>query len=166
MKEQPHIIFLVDDDQVFLKALELHLKENVKCNIEIHCYSIGEDCLKELHLGPVLIVLDYYLNSKNPKAANGMEILKKIKDMDPLTEVIVLTREDNMTIALEIMNNGAYNYITKNEIVFKRFQNIIHTVIHQKMVTDILTDADIVAEIPEVSDSFESGISTDSDENP
>ncbi|HNW98413.1 MAG TPA: response regulator [Bacteroidales bacterium] len=139
-KKKTHVIFLVEDDQVFSKTLELHLKEHLKHKIEILTFSSGEDCLKDLHLGPIVIVLDYYLNSKNPKAANGMDILKKIKNIDPITEVIVLTREDNMNIALEIMNNGAFNYIIKNDIVFKRFQNIINTVIHQKKVDDIFKD--------------------------
>jgi two-component system, OmpR family, response regulator len=141
-KQRPYIIFLVDDDQVFLKALEIHLKEHVKYPVDIHTFSDGEECLKYLCLNPLVIVLDYYLNSKNPDAANGIEILKKIKSIDPLTEVIMLTRADNMQIALEIMNNGAFNYITKNEIVFRRFQNIIHAVIHQKMVSDFIIETE------------------------
>jgi len=141
-KQQPYIIFLVDDDPVFVKALELQLKENLKYPVDIHTFSDGEECLKYLCLGPLIVVLDYYLNSKNPDAANGVEIMKKIKNIDPLTEVIMLTRADNMQIALEIMNNGAFNYITKNEIVFKRFQNIIHAVIHQKMVSDFIIETE------------------------
>ena len=146
MKEKAYIIFLVDDDQVFLKALELHLKEHLKYKVEIHTFSNGEDCLKNMRISPLVIVLDYYLDSKNPDAANGIEILKKIKNIDPETEVIMLTREDNMQVALEIMNNGAFNYYTKNDIIFKRFQNIINKIIQQKRVSDIFKDSEYITE--------------------
>ncbi|HSH66475.1 MAG TPA: response regulator, partial [Bacteroidia bacterium] len=53
-------IFLVDDDQMYLKALENEFKKNE--NFEIITYTTGEECLKNLHLNPDVIILDYFLN--------------------------------------------------------------------------------------------------------
>jgi len=126
MKTNPkNIIFLVEDDQVFSKTLELHLKEHLQFRFDIHTFSDGETCLKNLHLKPSIVILDYFLNSHNPLAQNGLEILKKIKNVDPEIEVIMLSVQDKLDVAVNSMRHGAYNYLTKNDVAFFRVQNTI-----------------------------------------
>ena len=82
-------IFLVDDDPMHLQMLKDHLSS--KLSVDITTFSTGEDCLANLDKNPDAIVLDYYLNSVEKNAANGIEILKKIKARNPDTEVVMLS---------------------------------------------------------------------------
>jgi DNA-binding NtrC family response regulator len=127
--QKPYVIFLVDDDQVFAKTLELHLKEHLNIKFEIYTFSSGEDCLSNLEMKPAIVILDYFLNSQNPNAQNGLEILKKIKVLDPEIEVIMLSVQDKIQVAVNSMIYGAYNYLTKNDVAFFRVQNTITNII-------------------------------------
>jgi two-component system, OmpR family, response regulator len=124
-KKKPYVIFLVEDDQVFAKTLELHLKEHLKFKFDIFTFPNGEDCLANLEMKPSIVILDYFLNSQNPKAQNGLEILQKIKKLDPEIEVIMLSVQDKIQVAVNSMIHGAYNYLTKNEVAFFRVENTI-----------------------------------------
>lgn len=53
-------VFLVDDDALYLKTLELQFKALE--NFEIQTFITGEQCIENLHLQPDIIVLDYWLN--------------------------------------------------------------------------------------------------------
>lgn len=117
-------VFLVDDDNIFIKALK-HQLSNGKTNIEIITFPTGEECVQNLHQSPEFIVLDYNLNSNYPDAMDGIQVLKKIKRKAPDTEVIMLSSQDNIEVAMDTLRNGAYDYIIKGESCFIKIQNII-----------------------------------------
>lgn len=117
-------VFLVDDDNMFIKALKHQLSKE-KAPIEISAFPTGEECMQHLHQSPALIVLDYNLNSNYPDAMDGIQVLKKIKCKAPETEVIMLSSQDNIEVAMETLRNGAYDYVTKSEGCFIKIQNII-----------------------------------------
>lgn len=121
-------IFLVDDNEIYLKTLEKHLVENLNFNVNIYSFSNGEDCLKKMHLKPGIVVLDYFLNSKNAKEVNGLEILKKIKLTRPETIVLMLSKQDDVEIATATMKYGAFDYISKSDNAFLRVQNAINNI--------------------------------------
>ena len=61
MKPEDKIkLFLVDDDKVFLKALEIEFSQ--EANFEIRTFATGELCLKDMAHGPDIIILDYHLD--------------------------------------------------------------------------------------------------------
>ena len=74
-------IFLVDDDAVFLKSLEIEFMQHADFIIET--YSTGEICMENLSHNPDIIVLDYHLDGINKAAMNGIETLRKIKNFNP-----------------------------------------------------------------------------------
>ena len=102
-------IFLVEDNEIYLKTLEKYLKENLKFNARIHTFLSGEECLKNMSLKPDIIILDYFLNSTTQEAANGLDILKKIDTTYPNVAVIMLSSQDNIKIATDTMKYGAYD---------------------------------------------------------
>ena len=77
-------IFLVDDDTLFLKALEIEFLKNTDFIIE--CFSTGENCLENLNHNPDVIILDYHLNGIEINAMNGLEALVKIKTYNQETK--------------------------------------------------------------------------------
>lgn len=123
-------VFLVDDDNMFLKMLEDNLStQRAKYKINYKVFSSGEECLNNLQQNPDLIILDYYMDKKNPNAMNGIEVLKKIKQQNPEQQVIMLSGQDKIEVAIETMKHGAFDYVVKNESAFVRSFNVISNVI-------------------------------------
>ena len=72
-------LFLVDDDAVFSKFLEIELLR--RADFAIETYPTGERCVANLSGKPDLIILDYHLANMDKSAMNGMETLDKIKSI-------------------------------------------------------------------------------------
>jgi len=117
------LIFLVDDDPQQLQMLEDHLNDNLK--VKVKKFSTGEQCLQNLDENPNVVILDYYLDSVDKKAQNGIAILKQIKEKLPNTDVIMLSGQDKIDVAIETMKNGAFDYVVKNESSFVRAENAV-----------------------------------------
>lgn len=107
------LIYLVDDDPVFLTLIQSELSTLSK--IRTRAFSSGESCLKQMHKNPSMVVLDYELAEDDSDSMNGVEVLRKIKETNPETEVVMLSGWDDVTIAVASMKFGAYDYVVKNE---------------------------------------------------
>ncbi|MES2286455.1 MAG: response regulator [Bacteroidota bacterium] len=121
MKNQINI-FIVDDNKVFSLALKADI-ENIfsKMSIKVYLFETGEKCMRRfLQVMPEFVILDYYLDSKDTAADNGIKILDWIKKENGETNVIMLTSDDHIDIALESFKHGASDYIVKTETQFKK----------------------------------------------
>ena len=123
-------VFLVDDDPLFLEALRHFLSEGNKTSLNIKTFSTGEACLEQMDENPDIVILDYYLNSSVKKAMNGIAVLKRIKHSHPLVKVVLLSAQDNVEIAMETIEHGAFDYVYKSESAFVRIKNIIMNISH------------------------------------
>jgi two-component system, OmpR family, response regulator len=135
MNDSPKIkLFLVDDDAVFLKLLEIELLKHADFSVEI--YATGELCITHLAHHPDLIVLDYHLNGIDKYALNGIETLDKIKAFNADIPVLMLSSQDNMAIALDCMVHHAFDYMMKNKTTYAQLPQVIATIFnYRKMVT-------------------------------
>jgi DNA-binding NtrC family response regulator len=113
-------VFLVDDDKLFLTSLTHQIKTMFSPETKIQAFTTGEECLKHIQDTPDIVILDYYLNSKFKDAMNGLEVLKRIMNVNPETKVIILSAQEKMEVAVDTVKNGAYDYIVKNDNVFLR----------------------------------------------
>ena len=131
MKNENKIkLFLVDDDAVFLKLLDIEFKLHVDFNIET--YATGELCIENLFHNPDIIILDYLLNGIDQNAINGIETLDKIKAYNPDIPVIMLSAQDKIEVAVNCMHHRAFDYVVKSETAFVRLQKIITTIFRYK----------------------------------
>lgn len=134
MTEQTNKIklFLVDDDAVFLKSLEIEFLQHADFDVET--YSSGELCMKHLSNNPDVIILDYHLDGIDKNAMNGLETLIQIKALHPKIPVVILSSQDKIDVAVNCMHHKAFDYVMKSETAFMRLQKIIETIFHyQKM---------------------------------
>ncbi|MBP8782520.1 MAG: response regulator [Paludibacteraceae bacterium] len=92
----------------------------------------GEICLKSLSHNPDVVILDYYLDSHNKKAMNGIEILDKIKAFNPGIPVIMLSAQDKIEVAVNCMHHNTFDYIVKSETAFVHLRKAIATIIRIK----------------------------------
>lgn len=124
------LLYLVDDDALYLKSLEIDFIE--MNDIEVITFPSGELCLKNLDKKPDIIVLDYHLSGINAKAINGLETLEKIKNYNNQIEVIMLSSQDKIEVAINCMHFKAFDYIVKSETAFIRLQKSINAILAQK----------------------------------
>lgn len=120
-------LFLVDDDAVFLKLLEIEFLEHGDFAIET--YPTGELCIENLSNNPDIIVLDYYLDGVDRDAINGIDTLDLIKAFNPEIPVIMLSSQDKIDVAINCMHHRAFDYVVKSETAFMRLKKIITTIL-------------------------------------
>jgi DNA-binding NarL/FixJ family response regulator len=120
-------LFLVDDDALFLKSLEIDFLK--AADFEIETFVTGELCIANLSHQPDIIILDYLLDSVDKNAMNGIETLDKIKAFNPDIPVIILSAQDKIEVAINCMHHKATDYVVKSETAFLRLQKIITTVL-------------------------------------
>src|SRR6478735_9152376 len=96
-------IFLVDDDVLFLKLLEIEFMQ--QADFVIQTFSTGELCLKHLSDKPDVIILDYHLDGIDPSAMNGIDVLDKIKLVDKDIPVIMLSSQDKIDVAVNCIHH-------------------------------------------------------------
>jgi two-component system, OmpR family, response regulator len=125
-------LFLVDDDTLFLKLLEIEFLQHADFDIET--YVTGELCLENLSHNPDFIILDYFLDGIDKNAKNGIYILDKILETNPEIPVIMLSCQDKIDVAIDCMHHKAVDYVVKSETAFYRLKKIISNLIeHRKL---------------------------------
>jgi len=100
-------VLVVDDEEDFLETLVNRLK---KRKIDTVGVRSGEAALEELKKRPFDVVL---LDIKMPGGMDGIEALREIKKIQPLTEVLLLTGHASVETSIEGMKLGAFDYLLK-----------------------------------------------------
>ncbi len=119
-------IFLVDDEPIQNEMLKDYLNERFLYDVKT--FETGEDMLQNMHLNPEIVVLDYHLAGHKRDAKNGVEILKILKDKYPDVQVVMLSGQDKIDVAIDSMKYGAYDYVVKGETAFSRTENILNNI--------------------------------------
>ncbi len=123
-------LFLVDDDALFLKSLEIEFRQ--KTDFLIETFATGELCIAHLDNKPDVIILDYYLDGLEKDAMNGIATLDKIKDFNQDIPVVMLSQQDKIEVAVSCMHHKAFDYVVKSETAFIRLEQIIPSIIKYK----------------------------------
>ena len=123
-------LFLVDDDILFLKSLEIDFLEH--SDFVIETYATGELCIDNITENPDIIILDYHLDGIDKFAMNGIETLDKIKAYNQDIPVIILSSQDKIEVAINCMHHKAFDYVIKSETSFMRLQKNIETIFKMK----------------------------------
>lgn len=121
----PFKIFIVDDDAFFANMHEQYLL-NLNYN-NISCFSNGDDCLNNISQNPDVIFLDY-----NMDGITGLEVLKKIKRYNPSIYVIMVSGQQNIKIAVDARDYGAFDYIIKDDLVYDKMTHLINKISRMK----------------------------------
>ena len=125
-------VFLVDDDAIFLKSLEIEFLHHTDFVVET--FATGELCLQNLFNPPDVIILDYHLSGVDKNAMNGIETLDKIKACNPGIPVVMLSSQDKIDVAISCMHHRAFDYVVKSETAFMRLQKNITAFFHYEKI--------------------------------
>jgi two-component system, OmpR family, response regulator len=130
--EKKITLFLVDDDVVFLRSLEMEFQEHGEFNIET--FVSGELCVAAMSKKPDVVILDYLLDGTNKNAMNGITTLDKLLAIDGNLPVIMLSAQDKIEVAVDCMHHKAIDYVVKSETAFIRLQKIITDVFSYRKI--------------------------------
>lgn len=111
-------IFVVEDDPAYTKFLQYVL--SLDPDFEIETFSTGKDFINVLHKRPQVVTLDYTLPDMP-----GEKVLKAIREFDPDISVIVISAQEKIGTAVELLKSGAYDYIIKDEEAKDRILNSV-----------------------------------------
>jgi DNA-binding NtrC family response regulator len=101
-------IFIIDDDPFFGEMLKHYLQLNP--DYEVYLFDTAKDCLANLFLNPDIICIDFGLPD-----IQGDQLLKKIQNIYPDMPIIVISGQENISVAIDFLKQGAKDYIVKNE---------------------------------------------------
>lgn len=125
-------LFLVDDDALFLKSLEIDFLS--QSDFEIETFATGELCIVNLSNNPDIIILDFHLNGIDKNAMNGLDTLIAIKEHNVDIPIIMLSSQDKIDIAVKCMHHNAFDYVVKSETAFVRLQKNISTIFSDQKI--------------------------------
>ena len=126
------IIFVIEDDPAFNKLLVSYLSSKINC--EMSSFITGEECIDVINEGkkPDIVLQDYELPFQN-----GIEIMQQIKKKCPDAEFIFLSGQTNVKVAVNALQDGAFDYIVKDNHAKENALNKIDQVLRmQKLQID------------------------------
>jgi DNA-binding NtrC family response regulator len=129
-------VFIVEDDEWYLRMLEYHIKMNP--DNEVHSFTSGKELIKNLNKRPDLITLDYSLGDEN---AN--DIVQQVKNFDSDIPIVIISGQEDVNTAVDLLRKGVYDYIVKNEDTKDRIWNIIK---HLKQNVDLKEELNLLRE--------------------
>jgi DNA-binding NtrC family response regulator len=124
-------IFVVEDDPMYQRMVKYIVELNP--DHEVHLFSTGQECIQQLSLQPDIISLDYSLPDMT-----GEEVLTKIKQYNAQIGVIVLSGQQDISTAVQLLKKGAYDYITKDSETKDRLLNTLAHIKRQISLSDEL----------------------------
>ena len=99
-------VLLVDDEEEFVQALSERLALR---DYDMTTSLSGDDALEKIkHYNYDVVILDVAM-----PGIDGIEALREIKKLKPLTEVIMLTGHSTVEAAIEGMKLGAFDFLMK-----------------------------------------------------
>lgn len=111
-------IFILDDDAWYGSMLQHYLSLNP--DYEIKRFESSKLFFESLHERPDVVTLDYSLPDMD-----GSEVLKKIREAHPDIRVIIISGQEDVSTAINLLKNGAFDYIVKDDDTKDRLWNII-----------------------------------------
>ncbi len=118
-------ILIIEDEATLAKNIATYLK---RAGYEASVASTGEEGLAQIEtLRPDAVLLDYAL-----PGIHGLDVLKRIKAIDPGIPVILMTGHGSELVAVEAMKAGAFDYLIKPVILSELKLRIEHVVGQEK----------------------------------
>jgi len=113
-------IFIVEDDPFYGQVIKHHLGLNPDYDVTL--FTKGKDLLNQIYERPNLICIDFNLPD-----IKGDRLLKEILDRNKQIPVVVISAQEEIDVAVNLLKLGARDYIIKNEHTKDQlWKSIIH----------------------------------------
>jgi two-component system, NtrC family, response regulator AtoC len=109
-------IFILEDDTWYGSMLQHYLSLNP--DFEVKRFENSKDFFGKLYEQPDVVTLDYSMPDMD-----GSEVLKRIKEAHPGIQVIIISGQEDVSTAINLLKNGAFDYIVKDDDTKDRIWN-------------------------------------------
>jgi two-component system, NtrC family, response regulator AtoC len=103
-----YTIYMVEDDKWYGEILQYHLKLNP--DYKVVQFETAKECLAKLHLNPDLVTVDFSLPDMK-----GDMLFQKIREQNPAVPVIMISSQEEVTVAVNLLKMGVNDYLVKDE---------------------------------------------------
>lgn len=114
-------VFVLEDDDWYRDLLGHVISMNPEFSVKK--FSTGKSLLQSLHEYPDVVTVDYMLPDMN-----GESVLRHIKEFNPDIEVIIISEQEKIDTALELIKLGAYDYIVKTTDIKEKLLNLLNNI--------------------------------------
>lgn len=118
MKKNAFKIFILEDDVWYGSMLYHYLSLNPE--YEVKRFDTTKEFFSRLHENPDVVTLDYSMPD-----SNGTAVLKRIKDFSRNIQVVMISGQEDVGTAINLLKNGAFDYIVKDDDTKDRLWNAI-----------------------------------------
>lgn len=119
MSKKPFTIFIVEDNEWYNKLLVHNLSLNPDFHIE--SFLSARELIDALVKEPDVVTVDYRLPDMD-----GERLLKRIKEYNPNIEVVIISEQEDIETAVDLLKAGAYDYLVKTKDIKERIHNSIN----------------------------------------
>ncbi len=126
-KEQKFKIHIVEDDDWYRELL-VHTA-SLNPDFEVKSFASAKNFLNALSDNPDVVSLDFLLPDME-----GIQLLKQIKRYNSEIEVIVVSKQDKIETALDLLKAGAYDYLTKSRDTNERYINTLNNIFKNRVL--------------------------------
>jgi DNA-binding NtrC family response regulator len=127
MKKEAFKIFILDDDVWYGSMLYHYLSLNPEYVVKR--FDSTTKFFAHLHENPDVITLDYSLPD-----SDGATVLKRIKEVNKDIQVVIISGQEDVGTAINLLKNGAFDYIVKDDDTKDRLWN---TILHLKEISGL-----------------------------
>lgn len=121
MSAKVFTIFVLEDDEWYNKYLVHTISLNP--DYQVKSFLTANHFFETIHEKPDVVTLDYRLPN-----ITGADALEKIKLLSPETEIIIISEQNDITTAINLLKNGAYDYLVKEKNISDRLLSIINNI--------------------------------------
>lgn len=136
-------VFILEDDTWYGSMLHHYLSLNP--DYDVRRFENSANFFQHLHERPDVITLDYSLPDMD-----GDQVLKKIKQNYPESKVIVISGQEDISTAISLLKDGAFDYIVKDDDTKERLWN---SLLHLKEIQGLRNEVEVLKE--EVSRKYD-----------
>lgn len=116
-------VYIIEDDEYYAEYIKYAVK--LVGEIEVTVFHTALDFLNAIKKSiPDIISLDYNLPDRK-----GNELFSEVKKLAPKSEIIIVSSQEEVDVAIQLMKEGAFDYIVKNSDAKNR---IVHAINNYK----------------------------------
>ncbi len=120
-------VFIVEDNEMYAEAISQVLAEE---GYDLRVFNSGQSFIDELRDKPEIVILDYGLPD-----ISGLELLKRTLDTNASTLAVIVSGQEDVSVVVEAYQNGAKQYIIKNQKALVELKNSVKNLASQLQLT-------------------------------
>lgn len=125
-------VLVVDDDPIFGKIVERHLKHlkeqfaSKGVNLQFNVVKTSREAFREMDEDCDIIILDHFLDTDDDSDTTGLDLVEEFKQVAPDSKVVMVTSKNNFTEKETRLMSKVEVFVRKECSTVARLVNILN----------------------------------------